>query len=1143
MRLRYYMRSCLVVVFATMAQMGFFSSCQDYDPHIPLKSYDEMLKSDEIWNFSMTRDINIDLDLGLRGVTYPVSVYAEYPYDEDGELLDGIEPIFAFFTSDGRYKADVELPSVYNKLYFACGGIGVPSLIVGNVVNGHVEFGEALTRANVDLYEYSITDNGTTLTPAQYSIKKWGVESTDPLYFSRFGIDNNNSNPNFVNTLYTLYPWAVNGAPLATTDDAPTTTGPVTTHTPDPSDQNYNYEFYYDEDKNAVNTASHFTVTQTEGPKYDTETKYRPTTEIDNAYILFAKNGNRLTVTTGEKTGTLSITRQQDTNYTSNKDVKMCYEYINDNSETKTPTVTFRNSEAPGKETIEIPLAANTAYTLYLSSDHTAQLTNFTYVETAGDTYVLSVNTSTGAITYTKNSATVTLAETVFSNVPEVTIDYKQEPYNVKKTDCSYKPNSTTLYYYIPMTDANAASIQFSVPSYTKAKLTVVFADNQAAKFKLQKHNGTKYSDYYKQESNDIKGKLVDHIIEGGDYQIVRSSNNQIYYISVVYDSDDNETGTTHTRTSVVYKYDKNTNDKLTKFYQNLTNTLWHGLGSKSKAKEAEGEFFNTGYTSADQSKNNITVTKDCEVFVTFLGEFNAYSSNCVGYYYYHKNNVPTSPDGLNKFLIFPNCSSNLYSNADKYKGYKEITPLRTGDQVQLLYYKGDGHNESGCPAGYSKTFPEGTVIGWFLIYSGFNGWDTTNKSGADNMLDGKINLNVYNNNIQERRSKNDEYKKYLSQVYYSDPIFNTTPIARVIQFTDTESGEIALCFEDSFDETVGYDDLTYDDLLLSIHSSPSGSLHNNSDQETITETIGDVSYQELGTYLFEDILDGKATDFDMNDVVVEYNRKYTLSYDATVNTTAHLTKVKETYKVINDGATYLDAFVVKTPFATSNIAKVVVKAYKEDGKTEFYNQEWTSFSQGEHTFATSASSYQQPGYEVGNDGILSYVLFDDINKIAMNVVYTFEIQFKTGGITGGLVAEDTENHKYNLSNRTYSRSNYDPFVVVRDHPASNGKRCEVHTPGKNFTEYGDDIFANGAKSMKMLNYWNVAKFGDGTYLPFALDITATGFKVCSNTIPINSVYSKFNTWAASNHDGGSASADWYMTPGNGVAASYPTDR
>lgn len=1117
--------------------------CQDYDPHIPMKSYTEMVKEDGLWNFSMTRGITIDLDLGLRGVTYPVHVYGVYPYDEDGELKDGIQPIYAFFTKDGRYQANVELPSTYTHLYFACGGVGVPTLIEGRVVNGNVEFGGALTRANVNLYEYSITDNGTTLTPAQYSIKKWGVESTDPLYFSRFGEDKDNSNPNFVSTLYTLYPWSVNGAPLAGTDDEKTDGTPTLLGTPADSDKDYNHWFFYD-NNGTIQRSNGDWITVSNLAQNCQEN--RPTINVNKAYISLAAHAINKIIITPTEDGTLTFDRIDNLN-------PAYIKYDVDYTDPNTTDVTGVQTNLAANSTLS--LEAGNKYTFYRNSSNDNDkvlLTKISFVGTSSGTEY-SLTFSYDAVNKGTNESfeyNSDAARTIFQGTDINTDDIKvtKELLRTRPGDVFTRIYSGTTYTYSYAFPTSGSDELFSikVPALTKAVLKFYFDDTEkAARIKYKKDNGSTVTQDKPSPVSNYCELSVTAGLEPSIYHIYRPGSESHYLFAITLDylgPNEDDTQTSHTRTSVVYKYDKNTNDKLPQFYQNLTNTLWHGLGSKSKAKEAEGEFFNTGYTSADQSKNNITVTKACEVFVTFLGEFNAYSSNCVGYYYYDKNSVPSSPDGLSKFLMFPNCSSNLYSNADKYKDHKVLTPLRNGDQVQLLYYKGDNYNESGCPAGYSKTFPEGTVIGWFLIYSGFNGWDTTNKSGADNMLDGKINLNVYNNNIEERRNdKNQSYKKYLSQVYYSDPIFNTTPIARVIQFTDTESGEIALCFEDSFDETVGYDDLTYDDLLLSIHSSPAGSLHNNSDQETVKETNGEVSYQELGTYLFEDILDGNNTDFDMNDVVIEYTRKYTLTYDATNSNTAHLTNVKETYKVINDGATYLDAFVVKTPFATSDIKKVIVKAYKEDGTTEFDNQEWTSFSSGENTFATSASSYQKPGYEVGIDGILSYVLFDDINKIAMNVVYTFEIQFKDGGISGGTVAEDTENNKYNLSNRTYSRSSYDPFVVVRDHPGANN-RCEIHTPGKSFTAYGEDIFKNGAKAEGINNYWNVAKF-DNKCLPFALDITATGFKVCENTIPINTVYSKFNSWAASNIDGGSQDADWYMTPGNGIASSYPTDR
>lgn len=1100
MKLSYYLRSCLVAIFATMAQMGFFSSCQDYDPHIPLKSYDEMLKSDEIWNFSMTRDINIDLDLGLRGVTYPVSVYAEYPYDEDGELLDGIEPFFAFFTSDGRYKADVELPSVYNKLYFACGGIGVPSLIVGNVVNGHVEFGEALTRANVDLYEYSITDNGTTLTPAQYSIKKWGVESTDPLYFSRFGIDNNNSNPNFVNTLYTLYPWAVNGAPLAGTDDYDAINGPVEKGA---TNIDYDYKVYYTDESTAVQTNNGTPEQWMTFVGFDSGAQVA----THKIYYYTNNSGSLLTVETSVS-GMLKLSAT----------TSSTFKYkVGDDSEI---------SVDDGNSIIEIPLsvAGTPEYpeTFVVSRTHgSIQITRIEFDPEQGDNTVVEIDP-------TDKNVPAAVSPFVFTG-----------KMGSNSEDCSATFAGNEYKYSLNLRNKDT-KLYFTVPSYTTADLILVFCEKENADFKC---NDVQYA--------DIVGNIRTITLTEGNYTITGFTGRHLLYAELKYKNSYSDQVTTHTRTSQVYKYN-NIKSEISTLYQDITNTLWHGFGSKQLAKKGgdpsakpdKYPYFNSEYAQADQSKNNITTLEDeSEVYVTFLAEFNSYSANSVGYYYYKKGEAPSNPNNLKKYLMFPNCSSDLYSTAKKYEGHRNITPLRTGDQIQLMYF-----DESTQQ--YTTKFPKDIVIGWFLIYSGFNGWDVKNDK-ADNMLDGTINLGVYNNGIQQARDN--DYKNYLSQVYYSDPNFNNSGIARVIQFTEDEK-TIALCFEDSYngyqtgENTRVYDDLTYDDLILAVSSNKR--LHNNSDQDIIKQIDGQISYAENGTFLFEDILNGNKTDFDMNDVVVEYNRQYTLNVPGeSVNgqgytAPAYLTKTIENYKVINDGATYQDAFIVKTPYSTDNVERVSVTAYGANGSS-FYSETWNNFTQGENKFTSDQKiSIQQPSYEVGSDKLISFVLFDDINYIDMNVSYKFEITFNANYCPNNAVGSVTDSGIATLTKgNPISRADYDPFVVVRDHPAASGKRCEIHKPGKTFTAYGENIFINnGALAESINNYWYVAKF-ENKCLPFALDITATGFKVCENTTPINSVYSKFDTWAASSKDGGSASADWYMTPGNGVAASYPTDR
>ncbi|WP_340066557.1 DUF4114 domain-containing protein [Ascidiimonas aurantiaca] len=87
----------------------------------------------------------------------------------------------------------------------------------------------------------------------------------------------------------------------------------------------------------------------------------------------------------------------------------------------------------------------------------------------------------------------------------------------------------------------------------------------------------------------------------------------------------------------------------------------------------------------------NIVIKEETDLFLTFIDEGAGYK-NVLGYYTYQEGNKPTSPDKLDKIVIFPNAS------AEQSGG-----ELVRGNTMRLL-----------------GSFKPGTVVGFFLIA---NGW------------------------------------------------------------------------------------------------------------------------------------------------------------------------------------------------------------------------------------------------------------------------------------------------------------------------------------------------------------------------------------------------------------------------------------
>jgi hypothetical protein len=91
----------------------------------------------------------------------------------------------------------------------------------------------------------------------------------------------------------------------------------------------------------------------------------------------------------------------------------------------------------------------------------------------------------------------------------------------------------------------------------------------------------------------------------------------------------------------------------------------------------------------SDTTQKKVVLTRDTEVYVTFISEGAGYS-NTFGYYTYPESNPPQSINDLDLKVIFPNVSDNILNQGDM---------LRIG----------------------SGAIPSGTVVGFFLV---FQGWD-----------------------------------------------------------------------------------------------------------------------------------------------------------------------------------------------------------------------------------------------------------------------------------------------------------------------------------------------------------------------------------------------------------------------------------
>lgn len=161
------------------------------------------------------------------------------------------------------------------------------------------------------------------------------------------------------------------------------------------------------------------------------------------------------------------------------------------------------------------------------------------------------------------------------------------------------------------------------------------------------------------------------------------------------------------------------------------------------------------------ETVRNIVLTKQAELYVTFIDEGAGYR-NVLGYYYYNKNTPPTSISELNSKVIFPN-TSKIGSDGG----------LIMGKTMKLI-----------------GSFDENTVIGFYLISNGWNPKKTV-------VTDGYYTL-------------------------YTNTEFNAKNYIQSVTLFDETSGHIILGFDDT---KLPEGDKDYNDAIFQITSIPADAI------------------------------------------------------------------------------------------------------------------------------------------------------------------------------------------------------------------------------------------------------------------------------------------------------------------------------
>lgn len=434
------------------------------------------------------------------------------------------------------------------------------------------------------------------------------------------------------------------------------------------------------------------------------------------------------------------------------------------------------------------------------------------------------------------------------------------------------------------------------------------------------------------------------------------------------------------------------------------------------------------------------------DVWITFVHE-GAGWKNSLGYYTYDLDNPPTTADEItNHNIIFPNVS-----------------------------LAGSGGNLAPGNKVYLGRFPANTGIGWFLVPDAWNGTTVLDKA----------------------------------QIKYSNKALNTftsaATSAHVATLKDDVREIVLLGIEDT--SRPGGDN-DFNDAVFFISANPYRAMitENVADAKaaTGTDTDGDKVLDKndlyptdadrafnvfapaeniFGTLAFEDMWPDKG-DYDMNDVVVDYNFK------AITNVANEVTELQGSFRVRALGASFQNGLAFELPITPDKIASVTHDKSRNGSIALAANG--TEDGQEKAVIVLFENSHEL----FGKAGMVN----TQINQSSKTAVQlSFIIKFVTP-----------------VKQADLGYAPFNPFIFV------NQRSIEVHLPGMPPTSKADAaLLGSKADSSRPLE-GRYYKSGDN--LPWAISLPLT-FDYPVESQPINKAHLRFNEWAKS---GGSLSKDWY---------------
>lgn len=279
-----------------------------------------------------------------------------------------------------------------------------------------------------------------------------------------------------------------------------------------------------------------------------------------------------------------------------------------------------------------------------------------------------------------------------------------------------------------------------------------------------------------------------------------------------------------------------------------------------------------------DGNPRNLRITELADVFITFVHEGAGYL-NSLMYYVYHKDSVPTNPNGIDSFYaVFPNCSFSGSGGG-----------LSAGNKVKIGRFKKDYVIGFACAA-------DGYDNGNDVITNGRNVWYTNKDWNNEAAAYKQHTATLYDSDTKRFLIGFEDLKRdnSSSDEDFNDVVFFATsnPVTAIDTTNVPPIDEPGDCDNDGVSDV--YDDYPCDASKAYDRYYPSAT--------------------DYGTLAFEDLWPNTG-DYDMNDLVLRWRFK------AVVNAQNKVVQLDCKAFAAAKGATFPTGFGIQFPFNASVVS------------------------------------------------------------------------------------------------------------------------------------------------------------------------------------------------------------------------------